>query len=247
MEAAGLGLFMLAAAAMATLLEHPASPLRASIADPFQRRMLMGLAMGTTAIVLIYSPWGRRSGAHLNPSVTLTFFRLGKMRARDAAGYVGAQFAGGVAGTALAAALLAPWIADPSVNYVATVPGPAGAGVAFGGELLISFVLMTVVLIASNAPTLSRFTGIAAGLLIAAFITFEAPLSGTSMNPARTFGPSLIGGVSAGLWAYLVAPPIGMLAAAELFLRVNGWRAVHCATLHHHRGPCRFCAASGRA
>lgn len=247
MEAAGLGIFMLAAAVMATLLEHPASLLRASIADPFLRRVLMGLAMGATAMGLVYSPWGRQSGAHLNPSITLTFLRLGKMPARDAAGYVGAQFLGAILGTALAATILTPWIADPSVNYVATVPGPAGTAAAFGGELLISFVLMTVVLTASSTPALSRFTGLGAGLLVASFIAFEAPLSGMSMNPARTFGPTLIGGVSTDLWVYFFAPPIGMLAAAEAFLRVNGWRAVHCAKLHHGPGPCLFCAASARA
>jgi aquaporin Z len=219
MEAAGLGLFVLAAAAMATLLEHPDSPARMVLPDPFQRRVLMGLAMGLTAAGLIYSPWGRRSGAHLNPSVTLTFLRLGKVQGRDAAGYVAAQFAGGVLGAVTAALLLAPWIANPSVNYVATVPGPAGSAAAFAAELLISFLLMAAVLAASSTPTSSRFTGLIAAALVAAFITFEAPLSGMSMNPARTFGPSLVGGVGSGLWIYFVAPPMGMLAAAEVFVR----------------------------
>ena len=221
MEAAGLGLFILAAAGMATLLEHPDSPVRMALPDAFQRRVLMGLAMGLTAAGLIYSPWGRRSGAHLNPSVTLAFLRLGKLQGRDAAGYVAAQFAGGVLGAAIAALLLAPWIASPGVNYVTTVPGSAGAAAAFAGELLISFLLMAAVLAASSAPSISRFTGFIAAGLVAAFIAFEAPLSGMSMNPARSFGPSLVGGVGSGLWIYFVAPPMGMLAAAEVFARAE--------------------------
>ena len=83
-EAAGLGLFMVSAAAMTTLLEHPASPVRLALPDPILRRILMGLAMGLTAASLIYSPWGRRSGAHFNPAVTLTVLRLGKVSRRDA-------------------------------------------------------------------------------------------------------------------------------------------------------------------
>ena len=78
-EALGLGLFMLSACLFVTLLEHPNSPVRQTVTDPFVRRIPMGLAMGLTAVGLIYSPWGQRSGAHLNPSVTLTFWRLGKV------------------------------------------------------------------------------------------------------------------------------------------------------------------------
>jgi aquaporin Z len=239
-EAAGLGIFMLSAAAMATLIEHPASPLRRALPDPFLRRVLMGLAMGLTAASLIYSPWGRRSGAHYNPAVTLTFLRLGKVSRRDAAFYVAAQFAGGVLGIAAAAGVLRPWIADASVNFVATLPGVSGSGVAFAAELGMSFLLMVTVLTVSNHGRLANFTGLAAACLIATFITFEAPLSGMSMNPARTFGPSVVGGMAGGLWLYFVAPPAGMLLAAEVYLRVKGRLAVRCAKLQH-ASPCMFC------
>jgi aquaporin Z len=239
-EAAGLGLFMLSAASMGTLIEHPASPLRHVLPDPFGRRMVMGLAMGITAASLIYSPWGQRSGAHFNPSVTLTFLRLGKVSRLDASFYVAAQFAGGVLGIAAAAGALRPWIGDASVNFVATLPGVFGNGAAFVGELAISFLLMLTVLTVSNQQRLMRFTGLAAACLVATFITFEAPLSGMSMNPARTLGPSVVGGLADGLWLYFVAPPAGMLLAAEVYLRVKGGFAVHCAKLHHS-SPCIFC------
>lgn len=234
MEAAGLGLFMISAALFVALLEHPASPVREAIADPFLRRMLIGLAMGLTAVGIIYSPWGQQSGAHLNPAVTLTFFRLGKIEPPDAVFYVLSQFTGGVAGVLLAEAALGMLIADPSVNYVVTVPGPGGPVVAFAAEVVISFGLMLTVLIASNNLKLGRFTGLFAGALVATYITVEAPLSGMSMNPARTFGSAMPSQVWTALWVYFTAPILGMLLAAESYLRLKGAREVFCAKLHHH-------------
>jgi aquaporin Z len=239
-EVAALGTFMVSAATMTVVLEHPRSPLRGVIADPTMRRMLMGVAMGITAASIIYSPWGRRSGAHMNPAVTLTFFRLGKIDGRDATAYVGAQFVGGVLGIGVASLALPRWISDPAVNYVATAPGVFGHGAAFAGEALISFVMMLVVLTASNQRRVAPFTGVIVAVLIATFITLEAPLSGMSMNPARSLGPDVVGDMWRGLWIYFVAPPLGMLAAAETFLRVRGRLSVRCAKLHHDRGPCIF-------
>src|SRR5262245_1483939 len=188
-EVAGLAAFMVSAATMTTSLEHPASPIRTLIADPMLRRLPMGLAMGLTSAALVYSPWGRRSGAHFNPAVTFTFLRLGKISRHDAFFYACAQFAGGVLGIATGALILRQWIADPAVNYVATLPGPNGLPMAFVAEATISFLLMTVILAVSNHVRIARYTGVFAACLVAAFITFEAPLSGMSMNPARTFGP----------------------------------------------------------
>jgi aquaporin Z len=247
-EVAGLGLFMMSAATMTSLLEHPASPARALIADPTARRAAMGVAMGLTAAALIYSPWGRRSGAHNNPAVTLTFFRLGKMSGRDALAYIAAQFVGGAMGMALATMVLRPWIAHPSVNYVATVPGPTGPAIAFVAEVGISFLMMLMVLTASNHARAARFTGLFAALLVACFITIEAPLSGMSMNPARTLGPDLVGDMFHGVWIYFVAPPIGMLAAAEVVTRLRDGRSIRCAKLYHDSGHCIFgCAATDRS
>lgn len=240
MEVAGLGMFMVSAATMTALLEHPASPVRTLLPDPTMRRAAMGVAMGLTAAGLIYSPWGRRSGAHNNPAVTLTFFRLGKISGRDALAYITAQFVGGAAGIAAAAMLLRPWIAHPSVNYVATVPGPGGPLLAFAAEAAISFVLMFFVLTMSSHAKAARYTGVIAALLIACFITVEAPLSGMSMNPARTLGPDLVGNVFQGLWIYFLAPPIGMLGAAEVVARLRRRSSIRCAKLFHDSGHCIF-------
>ena len=94
-EAAELGLFMISAGLFTILLHHPISPVRNFIPSEFIRRMLTGIAMGSTAIALVFSPLGKRSGAHFNPAVTLTFWRLGKVKNWDALFYVVAQFIGG--------------------------------------------------------------------------------------------------------------------------------------------------------
>lgn len=231
MEAAGLGVFMVSASAFAVLVFHSSSPVGRLLDVPLARRLLMGVAMGLTAIGLVYSPWGQRSGAHFNPAVTLAFFRLGKVRGWDAAFYVLAQCAGGVSGMLVAAAVLRGFIADPGVNYVTTVPGDLGAGVAFAAEALISLGLMATVLAASNSPALGRFTGMLAGGLVALYITVEAPLSGMSMNPARSLAAAVPAELWTSFWVYLTAPPLGMLLAAEL----HRWRQrpVMCAKLHH--------------
>lgn len=232
-EGLGLAAFMVSAGVLGTLLEYPDSPVRQALPDPFLRRALMGLAMGATAVAIIYSPWGTRSGAHINPAVTLAFYRLGKIEPVDAAAYVAAQFAGGVAGVLAVTLLLGAAFVEPPVRYVATLPGSAGVGAAFLAEIGISFLLMLVILLATNARRLARFTGLFAGILVAAYIAFEAPVSGMSLNPARTFASALPGRLWTALWVYFTAPPIGMLLASEVYLRARGRDRVRCAKLNH--------------
>src|SRR5438445_2285268 len=131
MEAACLGLFMVSAFTFGTILEHPDSPVHQAIPNSLLRRFLMGLAMGSTAIGIIYSPWGKQSGAHINPSTTLTFFRLGKIKFWDALFYMIAQFAGAILGVLLVAQFLSREVSHPAVRYVATTPGPNGPWIAF--------------------------------------------------------------------------------------------------------------------
>ncbi|HUK40519.1 MAG TPA: aquaporin [Candidatus Acidoferrales bacterium] len=242
MEAVCLGLFMVSAFTFGTLMEHPASLVHQAIPNPMLRRFLMGLAMGSTAIAIIYSPWGKQSGAHINPSTTLTFFRLGKIATGDAGLYVFSQFVGGSAGALLASALLSEWVSHPSVNYVVTMPGNAGVAVACLAEVAISFVLMTVILHVSNNPRLHKFTGLCAGALVATYITFEAPISGMSMNPARSFASAVAAQHWTVLWIYFTAPLIGMFSAAEVYVRSRGREKIVCAKLHHENDKrCIFC------
>jgi aquaporin Z len=232
MEAAGLGLFMLSACCFGTLLGHPDSPLARVLAVPLLMRALMGAAMGLTAIAVVMSPWGKRSGAHFNPAVTLTFLRLGKVSTWDAGFYVLAQFIGGIGGVTLARAILGDALAHPAVQYVVTV-GSYGTPIAFAAEVAISFGLMITILTLSNVPAWNRFTAFAAAVLVASYITLEAPLSGMSMNPARSLASAVPAEAWAGLWIYFLAPLIGMLAAAECYLRAGAARHVLCAKLHH--------------
>ena len=229
-EAWALGTFMVSAGLATALVEHPDFGVRELIASDALRRLLIGLAMGVTAIALIYSPWGKRSGAHMNPAVTLTFFALGKVRFADAVGYIGAQFVGGVAGAALALALLGERFAAPPVAFVLTQP-THGPRVAFASEWLISCVLMTVVLAVSSRAKLAGYTGLAAGVLVATFIALEAPYSGMSMNPARSFASAAVAGQWTDLWIYFVAPPLGMLTAALVHSKRGAARAVRTGSL----------------
>jgi aquaporin Z len=245
-EGALLGIFMISAASFTALLEHPASPVRQALSDGTLRRTLIGLAMGATAILLIYSPWGKRSGAHFNPAVTLAFLRLRKVPAWDAAFYVAAHFLGGLLGMGIAALLLKEKISDPSVEWVVTQPGVAGPITALGAELAISFLLMTTVLAVSSTPAIARSTGLFAGALVALFIVLEAPLSGMSMNPARTFASALPAGSFRALWIYFVAPPLGMFAAVEARRALGSAGVAFCARLSPHgRSLCLFCGRNG--
>jgi aquaporin Z len=226
-EAWCLGTFMVSACVFGVLLFNLSSPLASW--NFMLRNVLMGTAMGTTAVAIIRSRLGRRSGAHFNPAVTLTFLRLGKISVRDAVWYIAFQFAGGIAGVLVAYLLLA----DSGVNFVVTVPGSYGRGIAFIAEIVISFLMMTTILFTSNSTRLARFTPVFAGCLVALYITFESPVSGMSMNPARTFASAAVAGQWTSLWVYFLAPPIAMLAAAEFFVRTRGLHRVLCAKLDH--------------
>jgi len=231
MEAFGLGIFMVSACVFGVLLFHPDSYLARY--DVSVRNMLMGIAMGSTAIAIFKSPWGKRSGAHINPVVTATFYRLGKISGIDSVFYALSQFAGGVLGVLIAWLFLGDRLGANEVNFVATVPGMWGIAAAFAGEFVIAFFMMTMVLNVSNHRTLNRFTPWLAGLLVAIYIATESPVSGMSMNPARTLGSAVVGDTWTGWWIYFTAPLMAMLTAAEAFVRTKGLKAVLCAKLDH--------------
>jgi aquaporin Z len=215
-----------------TLFEYPGSPLRDAIQSGDLRRMFIGIAMGLTAIALIYSPWGQRSGAHMNPAVTLTFWRLGKVTSSDALFYVLAQFIGGTLGVVLTQALLQSAFTALPVYYVVTLPGAWGVASAFSAEVVISALLMWMVLNVSNSTRYAKFTGLCAGLMVATYISIEAPLSGMSMNPARSFASAWPAREWTHFWIYLIAPVLGMQSAAGVYV-LRRTRANGCAKLQH--------------
>jgi aquaporin Z len=204
---------MLGACLALVWLEYPGAGGLTAIPDPIARRVVMGLAMGAIAVINVYSPWGRLSGAHSNPAVTLTFAALGRLERSHAPYYVIAQTVGGTAGVALAWALTGDRLADPHTLFAITVPGPEGADVAFFAELLISAGMMAMVLLVSSSRH-AGWTGVGAGMLVAIFVIVEAPLSGMSMNPARTIASAVLAHEYRSLWIYFVAPFLGMGLAA---------------------------------
>ena len=224
MEAAGLGGFIIGASFLTVLLEHPDLFVMEGAlgSHPLLRRIPLGLCLGAYITTVVYFI-GKRSGAHINPAVTLASLRIGKIETRIAAFYILAQFAGATLAALLMTAVLGEFYAHPSIHYVTTESGrEAGAvGKAFIAEFLISFILMFLVLIACHSKPLEKFVGILTGVLIAIYLIVETPYSGMSLNPARSFASAFVAGQWRDLWIYFTAPVFAMLLAAELFLLIK--------------------------
>ena len=234
MEAAGLGAIMLVSGAVTAVVEAPLLPVFRGL-PPLARRAVEGLAIAGTLVALIHSRWGRQSGAHFNPAVTLTFLALGRVRPWDAAFYALAQALGGLAGLLLAAAVLGDALALPPAAWIVTVPGAAGILPAFLAELACAFLLMSLVLSFGAAPRLAPRTGLAVGVLVFLYVSLEAPISGFGLNPARSLASAIPSGTWTAFWIYLLAPPLGMLGAAALHGALMGRLRMGCAKLLHDR------------
>jgi aquaporin Z len=239
MESICLGLFMVSASLFTTLLEFPESPIHQSISSDFFRLVLMGFAMGTTATLLIYSPMGRLSGAHMNPAVSAVFFALGKIKRNDFIFYVVFQCAGGVLAVYLMHALLGSAFEHPKVNFVITAPGKPGPGVALVMEVTIAFCMMLMVLVTSNHPKLNRYTAVLAGFFVMSYVILSGPVSGFGMNPARSLASAVPAMQFPSFWIYMIAPFAGMGLAASVYKFHNG--RVRCAKYFHCKFyPCIF-------
>ncbi|GAA3928274.1 aquaporin [Hymenobacter algoricola] len=228
-EAVGLGVFMLSSSLLTLALEHPASGLHQALvaqgAGEMLRRVPLGVGMGLVIVGLAYHPWGKRSGAHINPAVTLAFWQLGKMRRADVFWYILAQAGGGLAAALLLKAGLGTYLGHPRINFTVTQPGPDGAALAFAAEFGISFVLMLVLLLTLHSARLKKASGWFIGALITGYIIWETPYSGMSLNPARSLASAVAARNFADLWLYLVAPPTAMGLATALFQRLHPVRA----------------------
>ena len=245
MEAICLGLFMISASFFGTVLEYPGSFIRQALPNDLIRLVLMGFAMGVTAVLINYSPMGKLSGAHMNPAVTFTFFRLHKIKLTDAIFYTLFQCIGGILAVVLMKNVLGDAFADSHVNYVVTAPGKPGPFAAFVMEVVIAFAMMTMVLRTANHPGLSKYTGVIAGVFVMTYVIVSGPVSGFSMNPARTIASAIPAMQFQAFWIYMTAPFIGMFAAASLDKRASG--AVYCAKMHHSNSywcifNCQYCA-----
>ena len=232
-EAWGLGMFMVSACIFTIIIFHQNSPINELIHSDFIKRMLVGIAMGLTAILLIYSKWGKKSGMHINPAVTLAQYQLDRINLEDAIFYIIFQFIGSALGVAIVYLFLPEYLSNPSVNFAVTTPNE-GIFIALFCEFLLSFSLLSTVLMVSNNPKLANYTGYFAGLTVALFITFEAPFSGMSMNPARTLGSAFWANNWTGIWIYFLAPIAGMQTAAWLFRKQYFNKKGECGTMKMH-------------
>jgi aquaporin Z len=238
-EGAELAWFMVAACVCTVVLFGAASPVVREVSSAALRRAVMGVAMGATAVMIIHSGLGKRSGAHFNPAITLTYLWLGRIGVWDAVGYVVGQFVGGVAGVGVAALMMGRLLAQPSVEYAVTVPGIGGTAGAFGAELFMAALLMGVVLLMTNRRRLAGYTSYVVGVLIANYVFWFAPVSGFSINPARTVGSAVFAGVWTAEWVYFAAPLLGMFGAAAVYVHWFGIESVLCAKLH--AAPSELC------
>ena len=198
------------------------------------RRFLAGALFGTTGALIAISPLGRISGAHINPSVTFAFWLEKKIAWRDALGFILAQLAGAMVG---AWPLLAWGALGASVGYGATAPGEGvGEMSALLGEVAATAALVLVIFVTLSHSNTRHLTPWTMPPLFAGLVWWEAPLSGTSTNAARSFGPALLSGQWDGFWIYLVGPFAGAaLAIALLRLEIIGRHRVQVAQLFHFR------------
>ena len=219
-EALGLGMFMISACFFSAMLFSEKSLWHHAIPNEMTRNILMGIAMGSTACFIFYSPWTAPSGSQINPAVTLAFLRLNKMCRYDALFFCIFQIVGGSLAVYIMQWLMGSVLSEPPVNSATTVPGKYGVAIAAIAEFIIAFITMSMVLFTSNNNKLKNYTRIFAGCLVCTWVIVAGPVSGFGMNPARSFASALPAGIWTAFWIYLFIPFAGMLAAAEFYLFV---------------------------
>ena len=206
------------------------SPVPAIIPSAGLRRIITGFLFGSTGMLITFSPVGKWSGAHINPAVTLSFWLKRKIKTYIALGYVISQLLGGIAG----AAVLLVWEKlGKEISYGATFPGKEGVFAAVIGESITTFFLITGLFFFLGHKKLRPYTPTLFPFLYAIMVYFEAPISGTSTNPARSLGPSLISGMWSGWWVYWIGPFIGTLIAVIILNKWAPWLKIEVAKVYH--------------
>jgi len=195
------------------------------------RRALTGFLFGTTGCLITLSPVGRISGAHINPIVSIAFFLKKKMSALHTLGFILSQ----MAGAALGAIPLLLWGQQgASIGYGNTVPPVGGLVTAFAGETITSFLLIAGIFFFVGHKRLKHFTPYLMPVLYCIMVCAEGQLSGTSTNPARSFGPAIVSRNWSGYWLYWAAPLLGTLLALSLFEMPILWKwKIEIPTLYH--------------
>jgi len=210
-EAVGTGLLVLVGLSLVILMFGDGSPIARLVPNEGARRLITGFLFGTTGATIALSAVGRVSGAHINPAVTLGFWLMRKLDPGIAVYYLLAQLAGAVIG---ALPLLAWGLMGRSVAFGATLPG-AGYTLetALLGEVVTTFTMVSLLAVFLGFRRIRPFTPALFPFLYAVMVYAEAPISGTSTNPARSLGPAIVSGQWQGWWVYWVGPLVGSLAA----------------------------------
>ena len=183
--------------------------------SPDVRRLVTGFLFGSIGAAIAFSPIGRMSGAHINPAVTFAFWLEGKLRWRDASGYLVAQLIGAVCGSL---ALLVWGATGASDSWGASVPESGVPNwLPIAGEAICTFLLVFLIFVFAANKVTQPFTPLVNPPLFALLTWLEAPLSGASANPARSFGPELISSIWQGWWIYWLGPCLGAGLAVLVF------------------------------
>ena len=181
----------------------------------------VALTFGFVIVALIYS-FAHVSGAHFNPAVTIAFWSMGEFEGKNGIPYIAAQLVGGLlASLSLFLLLKENFVLVSEVSYLgATIPSGT-ASQSFGFEFILTFILMIVICSSAiHGKATKDFAGLAIGLTVGLESMFAGPITGASMNPARSIAPALISGNVEHLWIYIVATILGAVCAAVVFMKV---------------------------
>jgi aquaporin Z len=234
-EFVGTALLLLGGLSAICLDFAPGSPVAPLVPGHSARLLVTGVLFAGTGSLVAVSNLGRRSGAHLNPSVTLAFWRRGHMHPHDLAGYIVAQVAGAFAGTAV---VRWSWGAKArAVDLGVTQPGHGIGAAAVGIEAFMTFLLVGGILLMVSSPRTARWTPLMVWILVAILVWQGAPWTGTSLNPARSLAPALLAPQTDWLWIYLVGPLAGSLVAVAAFDAVPGLETRTAKLFHDPRYP----------
>jgi aquaporin Z len=225
-ELLGTAFLVFIALSAVTLNLGLGSPLAIVLPNSSARRLITGLLLAGSGSLVAISPLGKLSGAHINPAVSLAFWLQGKMHQHDLVGYIVSQLLGAALGAGLAVLIWRERAA--SVHYGVTAPG---VGYPIWSVFLIEMGLTCLLVLAIFLFVSSRRLMCWTPLMY----WQAAPISGSSLNPARSFGPALVSWFWRDQWLYYLASPIGALLAVVLFrsLSVVGIHDVLTANMFH--------------
>lgn len=215
------------------------SPVADVIPSVSMRLLLTGALFAATGSLVAISPIGRRSGAHLNPSVTLAFWWQRHAHGRDLAGYIGAQLAGGAFGALL---IRVVWRSRAAtVNFGVTAPrhdvGPWEAVVI---EALMTAGLILTIFLFVSSPRTARWTPVATWAAVTVMVWKVAPLTGTSLNTARSLGPAIVAPDFDRFWIYIVGPIAGSVVSYGFWALFVNRRTLTAKLFHDEAHPSVF-------